>query len=62
MLNSTRPPYTATEYSPAPKAEVGGRNIDPETDKKIKSKKKKYNLKRLQLRCLGLTNSHKRDV
>lgn len=25
----------ATEYKPAPKAEVGGRNIDPETSRKI---------------------------
>lgn len=37
MLNSTRPPYTATEYKPAPKAEVGGRNMDPEIDGEIDS-------------------------
>lgn len=29
MPKSTNPPYTATEYKPAPKAEVGGKNMDP---------------------------------
>ncbi len=31
MPNSTRPPYIATEYSPAPRAVVGGRNHVPKT-------------------------------
>jgi hypothetical protein len=27
--NNRRPPYMATEYRPAPRAVVGGRNMDP---------------------------------
>lgn len=32
----------ATEYRPAPNAEVGGRNIDPEKDKKIRCETDKH--------------------
>ncbi|TNN83767.1 hypothetical protein EYF80_005943 [Liparis tanakae] len=44
----------ATEYRPAPNIDVGGRNIDPEEDRKICCEHNKYRVTVIQVRRNGI--------
>lgn len=46
----------ATEYRPAPNAEVGGRNIDPEKHRKISSMTDKHRFCTLAI-CINCINT-----